>query len=98
MRMFSFFRVLTKRLLLSAAVKKMLVRFVSTRTTSSVSPGKSSFGFTGGVGEATSDARLLLDFCTSALFGVWANDLLAIIATVEAPTTNARAKLTFPNP
>jgi hypothetical protein len=50
------------------------------------------------VGEATSDARLLLDFCASVLSGVWANDLLAIIATVEAPTTNARAKLIFPNP
>src|SRR5260221_4984730 len=61
-------RVDTKRFCLSAAVKITLVRFVSTRTTSSECSVVSSSGFAGGVGEGGGEfsaRRGRLSFCGS---------------------------------
>src|SRR4026208_2227328 len=85
--MSSLVRLLMKRLLLSAAVKKILVRLVSTRTTSSESGSVSSFaaGVAVGVGEGADNAgsvtRLVRDFSVTS---VWAN----IVFGSTAPPTN----------
>jgi len=64
--MSSFLSVLTKRFCLSAAVKKILVRFVSTRTTSSELSVTSSSGFFGvGLGWATGSTARAAPFCAS---------------------------------
>src|SRR5882672_541618 len=98
MRTSSFLRLLMKRLLLSAAVKKMLVRLVSTRTTSSDSCGGSSFGLTGGLGDAAgcgSVTRLDRDFWGAVLS--CANDLRGAAETASSKTARPSDNTKFPN-
>ena len=45
---------------------------------------------TGGVGDGTSEVRLLLDFSGSALGGVCARDLLPINAAIARANTTAK--------
>src|SRR6266850_7493629 len=94
--MSSFFRVLMKRLLLSAAVKKILVRFVSTRTTSSDSCGISSLGGVGdGAGCSESVTRLLRDFSWTSVLCVCAHIFNGTAATATSNVTRPVIKTRF---
>src|ERR1043166_6248919 len=88
MRTSSFLKVLTKRFCLSAAVKKMLVRLVSTRTTSSESTGSSSFF--GGVGVAFGGS--LRRGGTTVCESLWANAIVARPAVTKNETQVMRRR------
>src|SRR5262244_3691865 len=81
--MSSFFKFEIKRLFLSAAVKKTLVRFVSTRSTSSDSCGNSSRE---GVGDGDGE-----------LFGDESSDALAEVTPLPASIATARSVISMGN-